>query len=701
MASIPLAPQRPYQITQHGQTRVDEYFWMREREDPAVVDYLQQENAYLAEMMKHTQPLQEILFHEMKGRIKEDDATVPERRGDYFYYRRNQAGQQYPIYCRKCGSLDALEEIILDQNALAQGKTFCRIGAFAISPDHSKLAYSIDPDGSERCILYIKDLISGELLPEQIQNTFGNVYLHKGVEWGNDSRILFYSLLDPANRPYQIYRHGLGTDPADDQLLYHEVAENYFLWLFKTRSQAYITAWSHSTDSDEWRFLPADQPGETFQVFQARRAGLEYRVEHGGKRFYILTNLEAQNFRLMASALDATALESWHELIPHRQDVLVENVLAFQDYLVLLERKEALKQLRISPVDDLDKPIYVPFPELVYDSYPSANPEFKTHLLRFEYSSLITPNSVIDYHMDTGEWELKKQDVIPSGHDPEQYVSKRLYATAPDGNQVPLSVVYKKGLLNNGQNPTLLHGYGSYGFSLDPEFNASRFSLIERGFVYAIAHVRGGSELGRGWYEDGKMLRKRNTFTDFIAAAETLIALGYTSPDKLAIMGVSAGGLLVGACTTMRPDLFKAVIAKVPFVDVVSTMSDPTIPLTAQEYDEWGNPQDKAYYDYMLSYSPYDNVRAVPYPNLLITSGLNDPRVAYWEPVKFAARLRALKMDDNLLLLKTNMDAGHAGASGRYDFLKEIALEFAFLIDRLGVNPQRFFPGGSPGRVPL
>jgi oligopeptidase B len=686
MTAFPVAPRRPYPITQHGQTRVDEYFWMRQREDPAVVEYLQGENAYLAEMLKHTGPLQESLFHEMKARLKEDDATVPVQRGDYYYYRRNQAGQQYPIYCRKHGTLDAPEEIILDQNALAQDKAFCRIGALVVSPDHNKLAYAIDPDGSESCILYIKDLITGELLPEQIHETYGNVYLQKGVEWGNDSQTLFYIRLDPANRPYQIYRHSLGTDPAGDHLLYHEQAENYFLWLFKTRDQAYITAWSHATDSDEWRILAAGQPDGDFQLFQERRPGLEYRLEHGGDRFYVLTNHTAQNFKVMAASLDSTELESWQELIPHRQDVLVENVLAFEDYLVLLERKDALRHLRVASLDDLHAPAYVSFPETVYDITPSENPHFQSDLLRFEYSSLVTPNSVIDYHMDTGQWELKKQDEIPSGHDPAQYITKRLYATAPDGVQVPLSVVYKKGLLKNGQNPTLLHGYGAYGFCMDPEFNANRFSLIERGFVVAIAHVRGGSELGRAWYEGGKMLKKRNTFTDFIAAAESLIAEGFTSPEKLSIIGVSAGGLLVGACTTMRPDLFKAVIAKVPFVDVVSTMSDPTIPLTAQEYSEWGNPEDKDYFDYMMSYSPYDNVDATAYPHLLITTGLNDPRVAYWEPAKFAARLRATKTDDNLLLLKTNMDAGHAGASGRYDYLKEIALEYAFLIDRLGLS---------------
>ena len=686
MVPFPIAPQRPQPITQHGESRVDEYFWMRYREDPAVLDYLRQENAYLKEMLAHTMPLQEQLFQEMKARLKEDDSTVPERRGDYFYYQRLQAGAQYPIYCRKHLSLEAPEEVILDQNLLAEGRSFCRIGALAVSPDHSKLAYSIDPDGSERCILYIKDLTSGELLPEQINNTFGNVYLRKGLEWGNDSQTVYYVLLDAAHRPFQAYRHRLGSDPREDSLLYQEEAENFFLWLGKTRSQAYITLQSHATASDEWRILPADQPEGEFRLFQARRPGFEYRLEHLGERFFILTNQDARDFRLMASPLEATGLESWEELIPHREGVLLEQALAFESHLVVLERGQALRQLRVAPLDELAHPVYVPFPEAVYHIQPTANPEVKTALLRFEYSSLVTPDSVIDYHMDTGEWELKKQDEIPSGHNPQAYVCERVYASAPDGKQVPLSLVYKQGLRKDGQNPTLLHGYGAYGFCLDPEFNASRFSLIERGFVYAIAHVRGGSEMGRGWYEDGRLLNKRNSFTDFIAAAECLVAEGYTSPAKLSMIGVSAGGLLVGACLTMRPELYQAVIAKVPFVDVVSTMSDASIPLTAQEYDEWGNPQEQDFFEYLLSYSPYDNLGARDYPHLLITSGLNDPRVAYWEPAKFTARLRALKTDGNLLLLKTNMDAGHAGASGRYDFLREIALEYAFLIDRLGVN---------------
>jgi oligopeptidase B len=688
MPSIPIAPKRPYTIAQHGQTRVDDYFWMRNREDPAVMAYLQAENGYLEEVMHHTKALQEQLFQEMKARIKEDDFTVPERRGDYYYYTRNEAGKQYPFFCRKHGSVDAPEEILLDQNALAEGRAFCRIGAFAVSPDHRKLAYSVDPDGSEICTLYVKDLTSGILYAEEIPNTYGDVYTHTGVAWASDSATLFYVTRDEALRPYKLYRHALGTDPTQDTLLYHEADESFFLQLFKLRSEAYIAAFSHSTTTDEWRILPADQPHGDFQIFQVRRKGIEYQVEHLGERFYIVTNDGAQNFKLMETPVGATTHENWCEVIPHRADVLIESAAAFENHLVLFERQAGLKQIRISAADGVSDVYYVPFPEPVFDIEPASNPEFKTNLVRFHYSSLITPNSVIDFHMDMGEWELKKQDEIPSGHDPALYVTERLHATAPDGTVVPMSIVYRKGREKNGQKPALLYGYGAYGYSVEASFNPNRFSLVDRGFVFAVAHVRGGSDLGRAWYEDGKMLKKRNTFTDFVACAEHLIAQGYTSREELGIIGGSAGGLLVGACVTMRPDLFKAAVAKVPFVDVVNTMSDPSIPLTTLEYDEWGNSDDEVCFDYMMSYSPYDNIRAAAYPNLLITAGLNDPRVAYWEPAKFAAKLRALKTDENLLLLKTNMDTGHAGASGRYDYLGEVAFDYAFLIDRLVAHAQ-------------
>jgi oligopeptidase B len=684
MADAPAAPQRPHAITQHGQTRIDEYYWMRYRDDPAVLDYLRAENDYREERLQHTLPLQARLYEELKGRIKEDDASVPERRGEYYYYTRYETGQQYPLYCRRRGALDAPEEVLLDQNALAAGRAFCRLAAYSVSPDHTKLAYSLDLDGSEQCLLYLKDLASGELYPETIANTSGNVYAHDGVEWATDSATLYYVTRDEALRPYKLFRHRLGTDTAQDELLYHEADETYFLFVYKTRSQAYITVFSMSTLTTEWRLIPADRPLAAPRLFQARRHGIEYHIEHHGERFFVLTNEDALNFKLMETPADATGCEHWREVIPHRPDVLILSVDAFARHLVLLERQGGLRQIRISAPDGVTGVRYVPFPELAYTADLSANPEFDTPVLRFYYSSLITPNSTIDYDMETGTWMLRKQQEVPSGHDPAGYTMERLQATAPDGAQVPVTLAYKKGLAKDGDNPAVLFGYGSYGYSYDPYFNPNLFSLIDRGFVVGIAHIRGGMELGRAWYEAGRLLQKRNSFTDFIAVAEHLIAQGYTRPERLGIYGVSAGGLLVGACLTMRPDLFGAVVAKVPFVDAVTTMSDPTIPLTTLEYDQWGNPDNAEYFHYMLSYSPYDNLRPTTYPHVFITTGLNDPRVAYWEPAKFAARLRARKTDDHLVVLRANLDAGHAGASGRYDNLREFAEEYAFLIDRLG-----------------
>jgi oligopeptidase B len=684
MSNFPTAPKRPKEITQHGQTRVDNYFWMRYREDPEVEKYLHAENDYMEEVMQHTNPLQETLFQEMKGRIKEDDNSVPELRGGYYYYTRTQAGKQYPIYCRKKGSLDAPEQILLDQNALAEGKTFIRIGAFAVSPDGAKLAYSIDPDGSENCTLYIKNLMDDSHYPEQFPNTYGSVYDHTGVEWANDSQTLFYVTLDSAQRPYKLHRHTLGADPATDALLYTETDETYYFFLGKTRSDKFLVTQSHSTTTDEWRFLDADDPFGEWKLFSPRQTGVEYRVTHQSEWFFIATNDAARNFRLMKTPISATERANWQEVIAHRADTLVEEVEGFANYLVVLERRGGLKQIRVSDPATGSLLRYVDFPEAAYNFFVAKNPEHESSHFRITYSSLITPPSVVDIDLHSGVWDVKKCDEIPSGYDASQYVTERLYAPAPDGTLVPMSVVYKKGLERNGKNPTLLYGYGSYGASMDATFNANRLSLLDRGFVYAIGHIRGGSEMGRDWYEDGKMLNKRNTFTDFIACGEHLIAEGYTSKEKLAILGGSAGGLLVGACMALRPDLFGAVVCKVPFVDVISTMSDPTIPLTTLEYDQWGNPENKEYFDYMMSYSPYDNLRAAAYPHILITTGMNDPRVAYWEPAKFTAKLRELKTDENLVLLKTDFNAGHAGASGRYDFLKEVAFDYAFLIDRLG-----------------
>ncbi len=682
MLTYPTAPKRPYEITQHGYTRIDNYYWMRDRSDPEVLKYLHAENDYLEEIMGHTKSLQETLYAEMKGRIKETDSTIPEKRGEYFYYSRTEEGKQYPIYCRKKGSLDNPEEILLDQNVLAEGKSFCSVGALTVSPDGSKLAYSVDVEGGEVYTVYVKDLTTNTLYPEAIANTYSSVYFHTGVEWANDSQTLYYLTMDEAERPFKLFHHRLGIDPAQDTLVFHEEDESYFLFIIKTRDDQYILTNHHSTRATEMRFLSADQPDGELKILSPRKDGVEYLAAHHEGYFFIVTNYQAENFKLMKASVNALEPENWEEVIPHREDVLIDYVDTFKNYLVLYERRNGLRQIRISTFGTMSNVRYIEFPEPAYSVEFETNPEFDTDILRFTYSSPITPNSVIDYHMDTGQWELIKQD-IPNGYDRSQYITERIHATAPDSKQIPLTIVYKKDLKQDGNNPTLLYGYGSYGSVIDADFNSDRLSLLDRGFVFAIGHIRGGSDLGRAWYENGKMLNKKNSFTDFIACAEHLIKEGFTSNKRLAILGGSAGGLLVSACLTMRPDLFQAVINKVAFVDVVTTMSDPTIPLTSLEWDEWGNPQVREHFEYMLSYSPYDNVRPTAYPNILITAGLNDPRVAYWEPAKFAAKLREMKTDNNLLLLRTIYEAGHAGASGRYNHLKEVAIDYAFLIDRL------------------
>lgn len=683
MLSYPTAPKRPYTITQHGQTRIDNYYWMRDRTDPEVLKYLHAENDYLEEIMGHTKPIQETLYNEMKERIKETDSTVPEKQGEYFYYSRTEEGKQYPIYCRKQFSLEHPEQILLDQNKLAEGKSFCSVGALTVSPDGNKLAYSVDLEGAEVYTLYLKDLTTDTLCPEVIENTHSSVYFHTGVEWANDGQSLFYLALNASHRPFKLFRHKLGTDVSQDRLVFHEADESYYLFLMKTRDNAYIMTNHHSSLTTEMRFLSADQPEGSLKVLSPRKAGVEYFATHHKDRFFIVSNENARNFKLLVTPVHQTEDLHWQEVIPHREDVLIDYFDTFENHLVLYERKNGLRQIRISAPDGISDVHYVKFPEPTYNVETEANPDFNTNILRFTYSSPITPPSVIDYHMDMGLWELKKREEIPSGYDPSQYISERIYASASDGKQVPISLVYKQGLQKDGNNPTLLYGYGSYGAAIDASFNSNLLSLLDRGFVFAIGHIRGGSDMGRAWYDDGKMLKKKNSFTDFIACAEYLIKEGYTSNQKLAIQGSSAGGLLVSACLTMRPDLFRAVIAKVAFVDVVTTMSDPTIPLTSLEWDEWGNPQVREHFDYMLSYSPYDSIRAAEYPHMLITTGFNDPRVAYWEPAKFAAKLREMKTDNNLLLLHTNYEAGHAGASGRYDHLKEVAVDYAFLIDRL------------------
>ncbi|HXF48211.1 MAG TPA: S9 family peptidase [Verrucomicrobiae bacterium] len=675
----PMAKIIPKTDTVNGYVRTDNYFWLRNRENPEVISYLEAENKYTETVMKHTEPFQEKLYKEMLGRIKETDLSVPEKIDDYYYYSRTEEGKQYPIYCRKKGSLEAAEEVILDVNELAAGFSYMKIGAHVESPNHRYLAFSTDTAGSEKFTLQVKDLTTGQLLPDQISE------IYYSVEWGNDNKTLFYTTLDAAMRPYKLFRHILGDDPKNDVLVYHEKDDAFFLELEKTRSRKFVIMnLSSNTTSEVW-YLDADSPAGEFKVIHPRQHEMEYMVEHHGEKFYIVTNDNAKNFKLVEVPVADPSKANWKDVLPHRTDVKVDDVDAFKNHLVVTERKGGYKQLRIMKFG-ANEFHYIEFPEPVYTVSASGNPDFNTNIVRFNYASLITPNSVFDYNMDSRQRELKKQTEVLGGYNPALYQSERIAAKAADGTEIPISIVYKKGLKKNGQNPCYLYGYGAYGISMDPSFNSNRLSLLDRGFVFAIAHIRGGGEMGRLWYEDGKLLKKKNTFTDFVACAEHLIKEQYTSKERLAVIGGSAGGLLMGAVLNMRPDLFAAMVAKVPFVDVMNTMLDPTIPLTVIEYEEWGNPNKKEFYDYMLSYSPYDNVAAKEYPNLLIMAGLNDPRVAYWEPAKWTAKLRAAKKGNGRLLLKMNMGAGHGGASGRYDYLKEVALEYAFVLDVLGIH---------------
>ncbi len=675
--SPPLAPKHPQVLSLHGDSRIDNYFWLRDRTNPDVIAYLEAENAYTKTMMQHTEPLQTTLYNEMLSRIQETDLSVPYRKGDYYYYSRTEEGKSYPIHCRKRGSLDAPEEVLLDENLLAEGEEYFELGVFAISPDQKILAYSVDTNGSELYTLYFLDLVTRELYPESIPET------EYSLAWGNHNQTVFYTQVDEAHRPFKLFRHILGTPVSEDVLVYHETDESYNLRVYKTRSEGYILMHLGSHATSEVHFLDANSPRESFQIIAARSHGIEYSVEHHGDYFYIITNEDAINFKLMRTLTSNPAKENWETVIPHREEVFLSDVSAFANHMVFYERQSGLPQVRVRQLATGNEH-YIAFAEPTYEVYEGANAEFNTNIWRFNYTSLVTPNSVFDYNLDTQERELKKETPVLGGYDRTQYVSQRLNAIAPDGTPVPLSLVYKQGITPNGANPLLLTGYGAYGIDEPDAFSSNRLALLNRGVVVAIAHIRGGAEMGRKWYEDGKFLHKQNTFTDFIACAEHLIQANWTSPEYLAIEGGSAGGLLMGAVVNLRPDLFKAVVANVPFVDVVTTMLDASLPLTAIEWDEWGNPEDKTFYDYMKSYSPYDNVEAKDYPAMLITAGLNDPRVAYWEPAKWTAKLRELKTDNNLLLLKTNMGAGHGGASGRYERLKEIAFEYAFLLEQWG-----------------
>ncbi|MBL7046163.1 MAG: S9 family peptidase [Candidatus Marinimicrobia bacterium] len=675
----PVAKMIPKDVSIHEDRRIDNYFWLRERNNPEVLDYLRSENAYTETVMKHTEDLQTKLYEEMKGRIKETDLTVPVKIDDYYYYSRTEEGKQYSISCRKHKSLDANEEILLDQNELAEGYDYFQLGAFQISPNHQLLAYSVDTTGSEQYTLCVKDLSTDSLLPDKISNTYYS------VEWANDNQTLFYNILDEAKRPYKVFRHTLGTDPGEDVLVYHEEDERFFLDIKKSKSKKYLFFVLESQVTSEVRYLDANNPTGRFEVIHPREHEHEYSVYHQGDRFLILTNDQAKNFRLMEAPITGPSRDNWKEFIPHREEVKLEYLDVFRDYLVVYERVNGLKKIRVMDLTKVTD-YHLDFDEPVYVIYGGFNPDFNSTKLRFTYMSMITPRTVYDYDMVKKTKELKKQKEVLGGYDSSLYQTERIYATASDGKKVPMSILYNKRMEKNGKNPVYLYGYGAYGSTMDPYFSSNRFSLINRGFVFVIAHIRGGGYLGRSWYEDGKLLRKKNSFSDFISCAEHLIAEKYASPEHLVISGGSAGGLLIGAVVNMRPELFKAVVADVPFVDVVNTMLDPTIPLTVIEFEEWGNPADNAHYDYMKTYSPYDNVEAKDYPHLLITAGLNDPRVQYWEPTKWTAKLRAKKTDSNILLLKTNMGAGHGGPSGRYDYLKEIAFEYAFILDVLGMG---------------
>lgn len=676
----PVAEKIPKKLTIHGDTRIDNYFWMNQRDDEKVLAYLNAENEYKEAVMKNTEELQKKLYDEIVGRIKQDDQSVPYKKNGYYYYTRYEEGKEYPIYCRKKGSLEAEEEIMLNVNEMAEGYSYYNVTGLSVSPDNQMLAYGVDTLSRRKYDIFIKNLETGEHSKNVITNTTGSSV------WANDNKTIFYTRKDDTTlRAYKIFKHKIGESEDNDPVVFHEKDEEFSTFVYKTKSNRYIIIGSSQTVSNEYRFVDADTPDAEFQIIQPRERNLEYSVDHFGDYFYIVTNYNAKNFKVVKTPVDKTTKENWVDVIPHREDVLVESIEIFKDYLVVNERKNALDQIRIISWDGKED-YYINFKDEVYLARPSNNPEYNTKILRFVYSSLVTPTSTYDFDMATKQRELLKQDEVLGDFDSNNYESKRLFATADDGTKIPISIVYRKGVEKNGENPTLLYGYGSYGISMSPYFRSSILSLLDRGFIYAIAHIRGGQEMGRDWYEDGKLLNKMNTFTDFIDCAEYLIDENYTSPDKLFIYGGSAGGLLIGAVVNMAPHLFKGAMAAVPFVDVVTTMLDDSIPLTTFEYDEWGNPNEKEYYQYMLSYSPYDNVKAQDYPHMLVTTGYHDSQVQYWEPAKWVAKLRDLKTDDNVLIFDCDMESGHGGASGRFKQYERTALQYAFMLDLVGIT---------------
>jgi len=662
--------------TLHGDVRVDNYFWLREKTNPEVIAYLEAENAYTESVMKPTEDFQATLYKEILGRIKQTDLSVPYKYGEYWYYTRTQEGKQYQIYCRKHESLDAPEQITLDLNELAIGHKFLGLGLYRISDDGKLLVYSLDTTGFRQYQLHIKDLQAGKMLPDSIGQVSSAV-------WAADNKTLFYAKEDDAKRAYRLYRHVLGN--KDDALLYEEKDELYRIGVYRSSDYKYIFLASGSSITSEVRYLLSTKPTDAFKLLLPREVDHEYSVDHREGLFYIRTNKNAKNFRLVTVSVEDSDPKNWKELLPHRTAVKLEGVNLFKNHAVFSERENALNVLRVLDFQT-GRIQAIAFPELVYSAFESNNPEFNTAKFRYSYQSFITPSSIFDYDMDTGKSMLLKQTEVLGGYDPNQYLSERISAKASDGTMIPVSLVYKKGMKRDGVNPMLLYGYGSYGISIPVSFSSPRLSLLDRGVVYALAHIRGGGDLGEQWRDDGKMMKKRNTFTDFIACAEHLINEKYTSKDRIAIEGGSAGGLLIGATLNMRPDLFKAAHLAVPFVDVLNTMLDTSLPLTVGEFLEWGNPNVKAEYDYMKTYCPYTNIVPKSYPNMLITTSVNDSQVMYWEPAKYTAKMRATKTDKDLLLLKVNMGAGHGGASGRYDAYKEQAFVYTFLLNEFGIT---------------
>jgi oligopeptidase B len=672
----PTARKQPKTITQHGETRIDDYAWLRDKENPEVAAYLHAENAYTDSILGPLKPLQDKLYEEMLSHIKQTDENVPYREGDWLYISKTEEGKQYPILARMRDGLNA-EEVYFDLNAAAVGHPFYAFGPTAVSPDGNLFLYSEDTTGFRQYELHVKDLRTGEILPDTARKV-------GSAAWASDNRTYFYTVEDPAKRQYRLYRHRLG-ESGGDTLIYEETDERFNVGVNRSRSGEILFLTSGSHTASEVRFLRADEPTGDWILIAPRETDHEYYADHHGDRFFIRTNTGGRNFRLVTAPVASPGIQNWEELIPHRPDVMLERVEVFRDFYVLIERFNGLPRLRVADLGGGDTH-EIAFPEPTYSAAPEVNRDWTTLFFRYAYQSLVTPRSIFDYNVHHHHSILKKQTEVPGGFDRANYRSERIFATAAEGTRVPISLVYRAGVERNGAAPLFLQAYGSYGFPYPVTFSAARLTLLDRGVVVAIAHIRGGGEMGKAWHDDGRMMNKLNTFTDFIAAGEHLIAEGYCAKDRLAIYGGSAGGLLMGAVSNMRPDLFKAVVSDVPFVDVINTMSDASLPLTVGEYEEWGNPAKPDEYAYMRVYSPYENLEAKSYPATLVKTSFNDSQVMYWEPAKYVARLRTLKIDSNPLLLKTNMDAGHGGASGRYDALKELAEEFAFLLWQLGVE---------------